>query len=411
MSLLIGSFSRRQLLYSALAWGLLGAVPPRGQAQAPAWPDALIGYTEFQTNRPGGRQANVMTMRARVVKADGTGRRALVEELTRQQNTWTQFAGWSPDGRIAIIGRGWESTENAKWVEEHETFRFTADGWLYDMYLLDRESGKATNVTAVERASFHNSGLFFWPGDPTKLGFQALIDGNSHPFRMDRDGKNKRDLTKDSREFAYGFSASPDGKRVAYHKSYQVYVADADGSNARHVKTGQPFNFVPQWSPDGAWLLFLSGEHYNCHPHLVRADGTGLRKLADRGGYRGVVEFLDVADFHGGSSDYPVWSADGHWVFYTAQVGGNVELFRTTRDGKKEQLTKGPAGALHYHPQPSPDGKWLAYGSKRDGVRQLYVMRLEDKKEHRITDLKEGRAAMWPHWQPARAIVPGGMNL
>jgi hypothetical protein len=68
---------------------------------------------------------------------------------------------------------------------------------------------------------------------------------------MDRDGRNKVDLTKTSNEFAYGFSSSRDGKRIAYHKSYQVYLADADGSNAVHVKTGNPFNFVPTWSPDG----------------------------------------------------------------------------------------------------------------------------------------------------------------
>ena len=58
---------------------------------------------------------------------------------------------------------------------------------------------------------------------------------------------------------------------------------------------------------------------------------------------------------------------------------------------------------MHYHPAASPDGKWLAYGSTRDGVRQLYVTRLGDKKEWRITDLKKGHAAMWPHWQPCVA--------
>ncbi len=189
------------------------------------------------------------------------------------------------------------------------------------MYLLDLATGKAQNLTDVDRVSFHNTGLFFWPNDPTKLGFQAIVDGDSHPFRMDRDGKNKRDLTKDSKEFAYGFSASPDGRRIAYHKSYQVYVADADGTNARLIPTGQPFNFAPQWSPDGKHLLFVAGEHYNCHPYVVAADGTGLRKLADRGGYRGVIEFLDVPDFHGGSSDIPAWSADGKSVYYTASVG------------------------------------------------------------------------------------------
>jgi TolB protein len=396
--------NRRQLLRTAALCCALEAVPALPAGAAAPWPTALIGYTELRTNLPGGRHANVVTMQAAVVRADGTGRRILAKELTRETNTWTQFAGWSPDGRIAILGRGWESPQNGKWEEEHKTFRFTAGGWLYDSYLLDLAGGKATNVTAVERVSFYNSGLFFWPGDPTKLGFQALIDGNSHPFRMDRSGKNKRDLTKDSKEFAYGFSASRDGKRIAYHKSYQVYVADANGSNAKHIKTGRPFNFVPQWSPDGTWLLFLAGEHYDCHPHVVRADGTGLKQVASRGGYKGVVDFLDVPDFHGGSSDVPVWSADGRSFFYTARVGRKVELFRATLDGKREQLTDAPAGSLHYHPQSSPDGKWLVYGAKRDGVRQLYVMRLADKKERRITDLKRGYGAMWPSWQPAKKM-------
>jgi Tol biopolymer transport system component len=393
--------SRRDLFRAATAGAALGMLlGGRGRAETPS-PAALIGYTELQTNLPGGRHANVTTMRAVVVKADGTGRRTVAEQLTRETHNWTQFAGWSPNADAAILGRGWESAENGTWEEEHKTFRFNADGWLLDMYLLDLTSGKATNLTAVERVSFYNGGLFFWPGDATRLGFQALIDGNSHPFSMDRDGKNKRDLTKDSREFAYGFSAAPDGKRIAYHKSYQVYVAAADGSNSRLVQTCQPFNFAPQWSPDGAWLLFLAGEHYNCHPHIVRADGTGLKKLASREGYKGVVEFLDVPDFHGGSSDVPVWSTDGRSVFYTAQVGRSVELFRVSLDGRSERLTETPDGSLHYHPMPSPDGRWLVYGSRREGVRQLYVMRLDDKTERRITDLQTGRAAMWPHWQPA----------
>jgi TolB protein len=363
-------------------------------------PPALIGYTQLRTNLPGGRHVNVATMRAAVVGTDGASQRFLAEELSRQPDTWTQFAGWSPDGSTAIVGRGWESPENGKWEEEHKTFRFTAESHLYDCYLLDIKTGQATNLTAIERVSFYNTGLFFWPNDPARLGFQALIDGNSHPFSMARSGQNKRDLTKESSEFAYGFSASPDGKRIAYHKNYQVYLANADGSDARHVETGQPFNFVPKWSPDGAEVLFVSGEHYNCHPHLVRADGSGRRKLADRGGYRGVVEFLDVPDFHGGSSDVPVWSADGRTIFFTAQESDSVELFRVTREGTKEQLTHSPPGTLHYHPLPSPDGKWLVYGSLRDGVRQLYLLQLDNQQERRLTGLAPGSAAMWPHWQP-----------
>src|SRR5262249_46182072 len=160
------------------------------QSEAP--PDLLIGYTEFRTDLPGGRHANVATRRATVVKADGTGRRVLAEDLIRDKDTWTGDPGWSPDGKTAIITCGWESPENARWEEEHKPFRCSADGWLYDGYLLDLKSGKATNVTAVERVSHYNVGLGFMPGDPTKLRFLALVDGVNRPFRMDLDGKNKR---------------------------------------------------------------------------------------------------------------------------------------------------------------------------------------------------------------------------
>ncbi len=374
---------------------------------APAGGDQWIGYTELRTDLTGGRHANVCTMRALVVKTDGTLRRAIANQLADEPGSWTQFAGWSPDGQTAIIGRGWQSAENAQWEEEHKEFRFTPEGWAYDCYLVETVSGKATNVTAVDRVSFYNSGLFFWPEDPSRLGFTALIEGKSHPFRMDRAGHNKTDLTEGTKAFTYGFSSARDGQRIAYHKDYQVFLADRDGSHARQVETGRPFNFAPTWSPDGQWLLFLCGEHYDCHPHIVRADGTGLRKIADRGGYRGMIEFLDVPDFHGGSSDTPVWSADGCGVFYTAQVDQAVELFQVTLDGGITQLTASPAGTLHYHPQPSPDGKWLLYGSKREGVRQLFVMRVADRVERRITDLTSGHAAMWPHWQPAMTAAEG----
>ncbi|MCY2962301.1 MAG: hypothetical protein NT069_01385 [Planctomycetota bacterium] len=334
-----------------LALGALLLAAP-GDAPDAATPPRLIGFTELQTNLPGNRHTNVRTMRAKVIPIAGGDSQPIGEQLVDDPNAWTQFAGWSPDGQTAIVARGWQSPENAAWEEEHKTFRFTAEGWSLDSYLVDLATRRSTNVTAVDRVSFYNGGLFFWQGDSTKLGFTALIDGNSHPFKMDRDGKNKVDLTKGSQEFTYGFSASRDGKRIAYHKSYQVYLADADGSNAVHVKTGNPFNFAPTWSPDGRHLLFVSGEHYNCHPHVVNADGTGLRKVADRAGYRGVTEFLDVFDFHGGSSDIPVWSIDGKSIFYTALVGKNVELFHVALDGQPERLTTTPEGSTHYHPQP-----------------------------------------------------------
>jgi Tol biopolymer transport system component len=113
-----------------------------------------------------------------------------------------------------------------------------------------------------------------------------------------------------------------------------------------------------------------------------------------------VTEFLDVPDYHGGSSDIPVWSVDSQSVFYTAKVDDNIELFRVTLDGITERLTTSANGTSHYHPKPSPDGQWIVYGSKRGGVRNLYLMRLSDRKEQALTNVPMGHAAMHAYWQP-----------
>jgi hypothetical protein len=384
------------VLFLALVGGVYSEDQQKDSGELSAY---RIGYTEHRTNLPGGRQANIATSRACLIKADGSGRRLLAEELCKKPGSFTQFAGWAPDGSKAIILSGYNPAENAAWEEKHKTFHH--DRWLVDMCLVEIASGKVTNLTAVKRVSNYNSGLFFWPGKPRKLGFQAIIDGVSVPFSMDLDGKNKKNLSKGSAGFTYGFVASPDGKRIAYHKSYQVFLANADGTNPIQVKTGQPFNFVPRWSPDGSRLLFLSGEHYNCHPHVVKADGAGLKKLADRQGYTGVMQFLDVPDFHGGSSDVSVWSADGSWVYYTAKVGPSIELMRVSLAGKVEQLTTSKPPAIHYHPRPSLDGKWVVFGSTRNqGRRQLFVVPAAGGLARQITNVPAGWAAMHAWWQP-----------
>ena len=85
----------RVLLTSCLllaGWGLdrssgSDVIPP----ELVSW---MIGYSEHRTDLPGGRQANVRTNRAVVIRADGTGRRSLGEGLLSRPGSWTQFAGW-----------------------------------------------------------------------------------------------------------------------------------------------------------------------------------------------------------------------------------------------------------------------------------------------------------------------------
>jgi Tol biopolymer transport system component len=219
---------------------------------------------------------------------------------------------------------------------------------------------------------------------------------------MDSDGRHKKDLSSGKDGFTYGCSVSPDGRHITYNKDYLVYIAEMDGSNPRRVDEilEHTFQFVPTWSPDGQWILFLAGQHYQCHPHLVRADGTGLRKLADRGSYKGVMEPLKVRDFHSSSSDLPTWSPDSKWVYYTAQVGEAVELMRVSVTGNVEQLTRCGPGVTHYHPKVSPDGRLVVFGSTRDGAGAQYVANPDGSDVKWITKPTTGRIQMHAHWQP-----------
>ena len=109
---------------------------------------------------------------------------------------------------------------------------------------------------------------------------------------------------------------------------------------------------------------------------------------------------MKFPDFHSESSDVPVWSADGHAVYYTAKVGESIELMRVTLDGTVQQLTFSRPGIRHYHPRPSPDGQEILFGSDRSGIMQLYVARADGQNARPITRVPEGSCAMHGHWQP-----------
>src|SRR5207244_8822141 len=134
--------SRSDFLRTGTAAAALGPAALFAADRDDTPPAALIGYTEFRTDLPGGRHANVKTRRAVVVKADGTGRRVLAEELTREAGYCTQFVGWSPDGKAARLSCDWKSEEVGKWEEEHKDFRRTGEGGGSDMYLVELDRGK-----------------------------------------------------------------------------------------------------------------------------------------------------------------------------------------------------------------------------------------------------------------------------
>ena len=82
---------------------------------------------------------------------------------------------------------------------------------------------------------------------------------------------------------------SPDGKQIVYMvlqtPTWQIAIANADGSNQRLLTQMDPLDFVhpsnvaPVWSPDGKQILFLSDRNGKWEFFVMNADGTGQQQV------------------------------------------------------------------------------------------------------------------------------------
>jgi hypothetical protein len=82
---------------------------------------------------------------------------------------------------------------------------------------------------------------------------------------------------------------SPDGTRVVLPQvtssGVDLFVEEADGTLTRLTRPddaapGRRSNTFPLWSPDGAWVSFVSTDpELHMDLYIVRADGTDLRRV------------------------------------------------------------------------------------------------------------------------------------
>ena len=66
----------------------------------------------------------------------------------------------------------------------------------------------------------------------------------------------------------------------------EIYVMQADGSQAQQVSPAGGNSQGPAFSPDGNWVVFTSyfdhyGDDLGCEIYIIRVDGTDLRRLTD----------------------------------------------------------------------------------------------------------------------------------
>jgi Tol biopolymer transport system component len=159
-----------------------------------------------------------------------------------------------------------------------------------------------------------------------------------------------------------------------------VFIADADGTQARPWLPHPGFDGNASFSSDGRWVVFTSEREGSYDIYRAHPDGSGLERLVDHPSY----------------DDQATLSPDGRSLAFVSTRTGQADIWildLTTEVARN--LTSHPAGDIR--PAWSPDGQWLAFTTDRDSrkpiiggfvmqqVTELYVVRADGTGLRRVT--------------------------
>ncbi len=193
--------------------------------------------------------------------------------------------------------------------------------------------------------------------------------------------------------------APPPGRRYVWPLfPYDIFVADADGSNPVRITDNPAYDAEPIVSPDGTKIVFGSKRDGDFDIYVMDADGSNVRRLTRWVGYDGG----------------PWWSPDGTkivWRAWHPQTPEEKDLWRECMendyivpvpldlwvmdaDGSNQRRILAN-GATNWAPSWHPDGRRIVFSSNMDDWRpeldryghnfELYLIGLDGTGLERIT--------------------------
>jgi serine/threonine-protein kinase len=203
-------------------------------------------------------------------------------------------------------------------------------------------------------------------------GTLAYIEGDNTPrselVLVGRDGRAVRAVDSTWRGNFATLALSPDRQRIAAtivsEGQEHLWIKTLDGPPPMRLTVGAQQNSTPEWTADGASVLFTRFEGTRKSTFMSkRADGGAETVL--KSGDDWVIE--------------AVASRDGEWIV-TRQYrpGGKRDIYaRRVRGDTTERIVVGsPSDDIS--PALSPDTKWMAYANDESGKREVWVVPFPD---------------------------------
>ena len=238
----------------------------------------------------------------------------------------------------------------------------------------------------ISSFSAQSSGLFVqdvsWSPDGKFIAFQALhdFDRENNTFKTDiyvvgSDGSNLKKVTSDdTNEYysAFGKSRIYFAVEKAGTKVSNIYSAKPDGSDLKQISNSSKRDATPAISRDGKFIVFVSTRDSDKYQiYIANADGSNVRRLTTES---------SIGYFN------PQFSPNGKQiVYYTEKGDGKDQVWVMNSDGSDQKLLTANVGH-NIFPGWSPDGKGIIFSSSKRDINSagsfvdgsiLYTIRLD----------------------------------
>ena len=238
----------------------------------------------------------------------------------------------------------------------------------------------STDGKRIIYSSTHQASADCPPKPDYSRGYVWPIYPGYDIFSAKPDGSDLKNITN-SPGYDAEATIAPNGKRIAFTSTrngdLDIYTMDMDGKNVKRLTNEIGYDGGPFWSYDSKWIVFRAN-----HPKtekeirdyrvllddnlirpttldiwVMKADGTGKRKITDNG----------KANFA------PYFFPDGKRIIFASNQhdpkGRDFDLYAVGIDGTNlERITFN--NTFDGFPMFSPDGKKIVFASNRNGKAQ-----------------------------------------